>query len=212
MNKKTTKGYYLSNGNQSNLDKYGAKLDIPHCRPSASLYLDILLTGHFKALEKSESKKKVPAKEVVGNKFDFKNECLLLGVDKDVLDDWLKVRKAKKSSNTKTALMAIVNEVKSSEIEFSEAIKISAQEGWAGFKLKWCKNIGRVNDGQTSSTGQKLSALERVKQRNDTKYRQQPNECGLGVGTNGGHLGGAVDEGERGNTIEHVDNQSFTDY
>ena len=130
MNKKTTKGYYLSNGNQSNLDKYGAKLDIPHCRPSASLYLDILLTDHFKALEKSESKKKAPAKEVVGNKFDFKNECLLLGVDKDVLDDWLKVRKTKKSSDTKTALMAIVNEVKSSEIEFSEAIKISAQEGW----------------------------------------------------------------------------------
>lgn len=212
MNKKTTKGYYLSNGNQSNLDKYGAKLDIPHCRPSASLYLDILLTDHFKALEKSESKKKISTKEVTGNKFDFKNECLSLGVDKDVLDDWLKVRKAKKSSNTKTALMAIVNEVKSSEIEFSEAIKISAQEGWAGFKLSWCKNIRGANNGQGANSGQKLSAYERIKQRNDAEYGQQQNECGLGVGTNGGHLGGAVDEGERGITIEHVDNQPFTDY
>lgn len=51
MNIKTTKGYYLSKINQLKLEEYGAKLEIPHCRPSASLYLDILLTEHFKKRE-----------------------------------------------------------------------------------------------------------------------------------------------------------------
>ena len=58
MNKKATKGYYTKLSNQKKLEKYGALLDIPHCKPSASLYLDILLDEHFAVLEKKEAKKK----------------------------------------------------------------------------------------------------------------------------------------------------------
>lgn len=68
-----------------------------------------------------------------------------------------------------------------------------------------------VNNERAKNTSQKLSAHERVKQRNDAKYRQ-PDECGLGMGANDGHMGRAVDEGERGATIEHMDSGTFIDY
>jgi len=69
-----------------------------------------------------------------------------------------------------------------------------------------------VNNGSTQSSGKKLSAYERTKQRNDAKYRDRSNECGLAVGADDRHLGGAVDEGEGGITIDHVDNGTFIDY
>ncbi len=68
-----------------------------------------------------------------------------------------------------------------------------------------------VSNGSIKEHGQKLSAHERAKQRNDAKYRQT-DECGLVVGTNDGHMGRAVDKGEGRATIEHVDTRAFIDY
>ena len=80
---------------------------------------------------------------------------------------------------------------------------------WKAAVRNWLKGN---NNGSTKSTSQKLSANERVKARNDAKYRSNTNECGLGMGANDGHLGRAVDEGAGGATIEHVDNEPFIDY
>ena len=80
---------------------------------------------------------------------------------------------------------------------------------WKAAVRNWLKGN---NNGSNKSTGQKLSANERVKQRNDAKYRSNTNECGLGMGTNDGHMGRAMDEGEGRATIEHVDNEPFVDY
>lgn len=68
-----------------------------------------------------------------------------------------------------------------------------------------------VSNGSIKEHGQKLSAHERAKQRNDAKYRR-PDECGLVVGTNDGYMGGAVDKGKGRVTIKHVDTGTFTDY
>lgn len=72
-------------------------------------------------------------------------------------------------------------------------------------------NNDRQINANNAGPGKKLSAYERVKQRNDELYRQ-PRERELGLGTNDGHLGGAMGEGERGATIEPVDNGTFIDY
>lgn len=64
MSNKATKGYYIKKSNQKKLEEYGAKLDIPHCKPSASLYLDILLDEHFAALEKKAAKSKPKQREI----------------------------------------------------------------------------------------------------------------------------------------------------
>jgi uncharacterized protein YdaU (DUF1376 family) len=65
------------------------------------------------------------------------------------------------------------------------------------------------NNGH-KNTSKKLSAYERARKAND-EYRQ-PNEREMGMGTNGGHLGGTVDEGERGAAIESLGDGAFVDY
>ena len=80
---------------------------------------------------------------------------------------------------------------------------------WKAAVRNWLKGN---NNGSTKGTGKKLSANERVKARNDAKYRAATNECGLGMGANDGHMGRTVDAGEGRATIEHVDNGTFVDY
>jgi len=85
-----------------------------------------------------------PEKKVVvakAPKFDFKNELLLLGVDKQVLEDWLTVRKNRKASNTKTAFNGLIREVEKSGLTIGEAIEVSAQNSWIGFKAQWYANL-----------------------------------------------------------------------
>tara|TARA_R110000796_G_scaffold205127_1_gene321152 strand:- start:162 stop:671 length:510 start_codon:yes stop_codon:yes gene_type:complete len=142
MNKKATKGYYIKQANQKRLEKYGALLDIPHCKPSASLYLDILLDEHFAAIEKKEAKKAPKAELTVSEPvFNFKNELLALGADKQKVSDWMIVRKDKKASNTETALKGFLTEVNKAGISVAEAVKVAAESSWSGFKASWHTNI-----------------------------------------------------------------------
>ena len=59
------------------------------------------------------------------------------GVDAQVADDFLKVRIAKKSPLTRTALAGIASEAKKAGLTVAQAVQISAQNGWAGFKASW---------------------------------------------------------------------------
>lgn len=86
------------------------------------------------------------------NTFNFKNEFLSLGVNKEVLADWLAVRKNKKSSNTKTAFKSLLTEIKKSGLSASEAIKMSAENSWSGFKSNWVKNQEVTIHGQKDQT------------------------------------------------------------
>jgi len=82
-------------------------------------------------------------KEIVAStpKFNFKSELLALGVDGDVLQDWLDVRKKKKATNTKTAFNGLLTEINKSGLSVPNAIKVSAENSWAGFKASWYANI-----------------------------------------------------------------------
>jgi len=71
------------------------------------------------------------------------------------------------------------------------------------------KMKGAANERPENNV-KKLSAYDRARAVND-KYRQ-PNECGMAVGTDGGHLGRTVDEREGGNAAEDVGNGTFIDY
>lgn len=73
-------------------------------------------------------------------KFNFKKELINLGIDKKVVSDWLKVRSKKKASNTETALKAIIKQIKKSGLAPNEAIKLSVENSWSGFKAEWIKN------------------------------------------------------------------------
>lgn len=72
--------------------------------------------------------------------FDFLSELLALGVDKQVAQDWLEVRKAKKGVNTKTALKDFCIEVAKTGLTANEAVRFAVGKSWCGFNAEWYKN------------------------------------------------------------------------
>jgi len=84
-------------------------------------------------------------------KFSFKNELLSLGADKDILDDWLTVRKKKKASNTKTALKSLLTEINKSGLTVNQAVEMAASSSWGGFKAEWVKTSNQPDFNDTST-------------------------------------------------------------
>ena len=78
-------------------------------------------------------------KETKSKRFNFKNELIGLGVDKNIASDWLKVRKSKKATNSKTAFEGLITEIEKSKLSANECIRIATERSWAGFNHKWIK-------------------------------------------------------------------------
>lgn len=93
-------------------------------------------------IKECKNDKKEVTKDIVVStpKFNFKNELLALGVNKDILKDWLTVRRKKKASNTETALEGFLTEVNKANITVAEAVKVAAESSWSGFKANWYNN------------------------------------------------------------------------
>jgi uncharacterized protein YdaU (DUF1376 family) len=76
------------------------------------------------------------------------------GVEPQVWEDWLAIRKAKKLPLTKTAMAQVEAEVLKAGISMQEALKECCLRGWGGFKASWLTREGGV-------TLNKQEALER---------------------------------------------------
>lgn len=63
-------------------------------------------------------------------------ECFS-GVDPQVWNDWMAIRRAKKLPLTKTAMAQVEAEVKKAGISMQEALKECCLRGWGGFKASW---------------------------------------------------------------------------
>lgn len=91
--------------------------------------------------------------------FNFKKELLKLGVEKKIAEDWLTVRKNKKATNTETALNALILKFKESKLTPNECVKISVENSWAGFDIKWTKTNLHQPQKTETPTGQPLTKL-----------------------------------------------------
>lgn len=75
--------------------------------------------------------------------FNFRQSLIGLGVDVEVADAWLQVRKAKKGVNTKIAFAAIEKEILQAGQNghsANECIRLAVEKSWAGFKWEWMEN------------------------------------------------------------------------
>lgn len=86
------------------------------------------------------SKEEESKEEEVKYIFNFRNALIDLGIEKQIVDDWLKVRKTKKATNTETAFDLIKKQIEKSGLTANECIKISVQNSWSGFKSEWIKD------------------------------------------------------------------------
>ena len=76
----------------------------------------------------------------VSSKFNFKLSLIEAGGKKDLVEDWMKVRKDKKASNTKTALRSFLNEIAQNQLDLNQVLEICISNSWKGFKANWIKD------------------------------------------------------------------------
>lgn len=76
-------------------------------------------------------------------KFNFKKSLLDLGIELNIVDTWLKIRKTKKAVNSELAFNKIKKEINLSGISANECIKIACEKSWKGFEAQWLKNISQ---------------------------------------------------------------------
>lgn len=86
-----------------------------------------------------DQKKEKIEVSIFKKKFDFKSALIELGIDENVVNDWLIVRKQKKAANTQTAFNRIKNEIILSGKSANECITIAVERSWQGFKAEWLK-------------------------------------------------------------------------
>ena len=72
-------------------------------------------------------------------KFDFRKALLSAGVEPEVADAWMQVRKAKKAVNTEIAWKAIEKEIAKAARTANECIRCAVEHSWSGFKAEWCE-------------------------------------------------------------------------
>lgn len=90
-------------------------------------------------------------------KFNFLAALLSLGIEEQVAKDWMKIRAAKKASDSGTAFKqletALSKIMQSYNISYNDAIKICVINGWYGCKESYFTNI-RFSDYGISTVGQ----------------------------------------------------------
>ena len=69
--------------------------------------------------------------------FDFGASVVALGVPEGVVEDWMKIRAAKRADNSRTAYDGLVREIEKSGATAEDCIRFSVENGWRGFKARW---------------------------------------------------------------------------
>ena len=72
------------------------------------------------------------------------------GLEKQLVDDFIKNRKTKKLSNTETALNSFIEEIEKTRRVKNELFKIIVEKGWGGFKASWNIDENNNNNGAKS--------------------------------------------------------------
>lgn len=69
-----------------------------------------------------------------------------MGVEKQLAQEWLKVRKTKRLAPTKTAFEKVQKEASKAGMTMNEAVTKLVEESWGGFNADWVKSKSPEND------------------------------------------------------------------
>lgn len=93
-------------------------------------------------------------------KAEFRQILLDLEVDPQHVEDWIKVRTAKRAGFTATALQLIFNECTKHNFPIAKAIEMCAGKSWQGFKYEWYLN--ETGNGKQPANTTSQSRQQRV--------------------------------------------------
>lgn len=78
-------------------------------------------------------------------KFVFKESLIEIGASEKLVNDWLIVRKLKKSANTETAFEGFISQLEKSNLDVNTVLKICVDNSWGGFKCSWLANVNMAD-------------------------------------------------------------------
>ena len=86
--------------------------------------------------------------------FDFKKSLLSFGFNLNLVNEWLKVRKAKNLTNTETALKKFIKQVELTGLDKNLVLEKCVEKSWGGFESSWITNvIVQQNNNQVKVLG-----------------------------------------------------------
>ena len=77
--------------------------------------------------------------------FSFYNSLISLGAKKELVSDWIKVRKNKKLTNTQTAFNKFVSQYNKSGYTINEVLEKCVEKSWGGFDSDWFSKVKKQN-------------------------------------------------------------------
>lgn len=92
--------------------------------------------------------------------FSFERSLIDYGFDRQLVTDWLKVRKTKKATNTETAYKNFIAELEQRTCNINEVLEICVEKSWSGFKWSWIDNLKQTNtfnNGRVEKTPEQLA-------------------------------------------------------
>ena len=72
--------------------------------------------------------------------FNFRKAMLSEGFTPELVDEWLKIRKAKKAVNTERAFKTFIDQVRKTNQDINTVLSIIVQKQWKGFEAEWLHN------------------------------------------------------------------------
>ena len=69
--------------------------------------------------------------------FNFRKAMLSEGFTPELVDEWLKIRKAKKAINTERAFKTFIEQVRKTNQDINTVLSIIVQKQWRGFEADW---------------------------------------------------------------------------
>ena len=73
--------------------------------------------------------------------FNFRKAMLSEGFAPELVDEWLKIRKAKKAINSELAFKTFIEQVRKTNQDINAVLNIVVQKQWKGFEADWLHNI-----------------------------------------------------------------------
>lgn len=83
--------------------------------------------------------------------FNFRKAMLSEGFAPELVDEWLKIRKAKKAINTERAFKTFIEQVRKTNQDMNSVLEIVVQKQWKGFEADW---LHSTQSTQTTANNQ----------------------------------------------------------
>lgn len=129
--------------------KKGGKKSLGFCSSKSQSKIQSKNTSKSEA--NSENENDIENDNII-KRFSFLKELTTIGVERKIAEEWIKVRKNKKLTNTETAFNQTKREIEKSGYTANDCIKLCVERSWGGFKAEWIERNTPTQTQVTSTT------------------------------------------------------------